>query len=221
MSKIIKKFGIGSACAVLVAGVSMQQASAAMVYADLVTTDGGSFNAKFSVENLMDESVTGPDSALSATVAAANIAYATAEPPTAGYPVTITFDFTNAIDLDAMFLWNNATNATIASKGIKDFSLKFYDGAGATGTQLGTTYSSSAAQAVITGTYTAETFDLGAGYSGVRSVELIVANNHLGSSWVGAREIAFNEVESSQVPEPASLTLLGLGGVTLLLRRKK
>ncbi len=179
--------------------------TADFIYPDSLSTDGGQFNASFPVENLTNESLTLATDTISATAANSGLAYATADPPAGGYPVTVIVEFNSETDLSAFYLWNNSTNATIASKGIQDFTLKFYDapgGAAGGGAQVGADYSETATEGPTTGAYAAEQFVFESTYAGVRSVELIITNNFLGSSWVGARELAFDGT--------ASYTAIGL-----------
>ncbi|MGB0992683.1 MAG: sialate O-acetylesterase, partial [Akkermansiaceae bacterium] len=172
------------------------------MYPNSATTSGGQFSANFAVANLFNENRTNATDTLAAATANSGRGYATSDPPAGSYPVTIVFEFNDSVDLSRFYLWNNATNATVASKGIKEFSLKFFDapgGAAGSGNQIGATYSASAAQGPTSGNYAAEQFTFTSSYSSVRSVELVIANNHIGSSWAGIRELAF-EGETSSPP---------------------
>lgn len=190
------------------------EVAVSLTYPDSATSTGGEFNGSFGLDNLMDEGALLSTTELDATAAASGIAYATADGPTGGFPVTITLEFASAKEVDAFYLWNNATNTTIARKGIKDFTLRFFDAAGGGGSQIGSDYIASAAQAPITGTYAPEGFVFSSTYSGVRSVQLIIHDNHLGSSWVGAREIAFQAMDTPPVnnPEVTKVLVYLVGG---------
>ncbi|MCH7225917.1 PEP-CTERM sorting domain-containing protein [Haloferula sp. A504] len=200
--------------------VAAPLASAAVIYPSSATTDGGTSSSLFDVSNLFDESVTGPGDTLPGTVSNNNIAYVSADPPTGGFPVTITVDFTEAVDLSAFYLWNISHNTSDnpRDRGVRDFSLTFYDGAGATGSQIGTVYSATAAIGPLSGVaIPSQTFTFASAYEGVLSVEFKMINNQADPTrWVGAREIAF-----APVPEPSSSLLGGLCGVALLLRRRR
>ncbi len=201
--------------AVLVA--TSMAAHAAFVYPDFAFTDGGSFNAGFTIDNIIDGGHTAPTDTEDASSATTGIGYATANPPAAGRPVTIAFDFTTATDLNEFYLWNHTFNGAAAAtaNGIDDFTLTFFDGVGGTGSQIGVVFADNAARAPATGPYPAEEFSF-ATRSGVRSV-LLVANDHNGTGFIGIREVAFNAV-----PEPSSSApLIGLGGLALVFRRRK
>lgn len=180
--------------------LSLLSLVAGFVYPTSLTTTGGQFSGNFSVENLINEACKSPADSLSATANNSEKGYATQNPPVGGYPVVITFNFLTSQDLEAFYLWNNATSSTIASKGIKNFSLTFFDGVGGSGSQVGNIYSGAATQGPVTGDYTAQQFTFATSYEGVRSVQLSITDNHIGSSWVGAREIAF-ESESTIAAE--------------------
>ncbi len=208
--------------AVVLSMIALSQvAEASFIQPDAGTTDGGIFNSTYPIENLWggaDDSVAAGTDTINSLTANGGNGYASANPPAGGYPVTITLDFTVAQELSAFYLWNSngGANANPTLRGIKDFSLKFWDGAGGSGTQIGTTYSSTAAKALWGGDVASEAFVFPSSYVGVSSVELIIATNHNTQDWVGAREIGFEVI-----PEPATLGLVALfGGGLLFIRRK-
>jgi hypothetical protein len=169
-------------------------ARADFLYHDSATTSGGEFSANnFPIGHLKNS---GHTSHLDTeSTAGFNDSYATTSPPTGGFPVTITLEFNNAVDLSKFYLWNHSNNngATSVNAGMKDFTLTFFDAASGGGSQIGSVFSSTAAAAPNTADtdYAAEIFVFGSTYSNVRSVKLVIANRISGSGFVAAREIGF------------------------------
>ncbi len=166
------------------------------VQPDSAITDGGSFNKAYLIENLWNEGVTTATDTISANTANSGNGYASASPPTAGYPVTITMNFTSPQDLNAFCLWNGSGGGFIGpvDRGTKQFDLKFFDGADGSGNQIGTTFSDTAASAPQTGDYAAEVFTFPSTNSGIQSVQLVINSNQIDDSgtWMGVRELGFN-----------------------------
>lgn len=186
---------------------------AELIYPATAVSTGGEFHTDFRANNMMNEAVMNPLSTLSATASNADRGYASLSDPS--LPMIITLDFTTEKDIKAFYLWNNASNATISSKGIKDFTLKFYDNNGGSaggGSQVGSDYVNSAAQGPISGIYAAQQFIFSSTYIGVKSVDLIVSNNHVGSSWVGLRELAFDAEAEIPSDSPIKRVLVYLLG---------
>ncbi len=174
------------------------------VYHDSATTSGGEFSAVFPIGNLKNA---GHDSPTDLDNAAdSNVSYATANPPTGGYPVTVTLDFVSAVDLTRFYLWNHSNKNGVAAPnaGVKNFTLAFYSGSGGTGSQIGEVFSGTATAAPATGTYAAQTFDFGSPYKNVRSVKFVILNRISGSGFAALREIGFERAASqSPAPDPA------------------
>lgn len=189
---------------------------AAFIYHDSATTTGGEFSAtNFPIGHLKNA---GHTSHLDTeNTADFNDSYASTSGAT--FPVTITMDFTSAVDLTKFYLWNHSNNngATAPNAGMKDFTLTFYDAASGGGSQIGSVFSSTAAAAPSTPDtdYAAQIFDFGTTYSNVRSVELEIANRISGTGFVAIRELGFE-----LIPEPGTTLLLGLGSLALLRRRR-
>jgi hypothetical protein len=66
--------------------------------------------------------------------------------------------------------------------------------------------------------YKAQSISLGSIYNNVDAIRLTVAQSDTGG---GQTAGGFDEVAFSTVPEPSSAALLGLGGLALILRRRK
>lgn len=199
---------------------SVTRAAVGFIYHDSATTTGGEFSAtNFPIGHLKNA---GHTSHLDTeSTADFNDSYASTSGAT--FPVTITLDFTQAVDLTRFYLWNHSNNngATAPNAGMKDFTMTFYSGAGGaggTGDQIGTVYSRTAAAAPSTPDtdYAAQIFNFGSTYNDVRSVELEIANRISGTGFVAIRELGFEAI-----PEPGSLALLGLGLGSFLLRRRR
>lgn len=192
-------------------------ANAAFIYHDTASTTAGTFTASFPLTNLKNS---GHDSHLDTENAAASFqSYATAQPPTGGFPATITLDFTEAVDLSKFYLWNHTNNsgATAPNSGMEEFTLTFYTAANGGGSQIGAVYSNTALPApTATGTYAAQIFDFGSTYENARSAKLVIASRiDDTNSFVAIRELGFEAI-----PEPSSALLGGLGLLALLRRRR-
>ena len=187
------------------------------IYHDSATTNGGEFNTSFPIGNLKNGGYRSPAATEDASAAAADLSYATKNPPTGGSPVVITLEFDSLASLEAFYLWNHSNSGAAAApdQGVNTFTLTFYDGPGGTGSQIGSTYSANAAKAPATGNYAAETFDFGTIYSGVRSV-VFTASNHAGGSFIGMREIGFKgsvaPLPPGPAPTPGKLIVYLVGG---------
>ncbi|MCK4565300.1 MAG: hypothetical protein KAU94_11580, partial [Verrucomicrobia bacterium] len=131
----------------------------AFIQPDAGSTDGGTFNkTDYAVENLWNEGVTAGTDTIDANAPNAGNGFASANPPLAGYPVSITLEFTTAQELSAFYLWNASGGGLSGppSHGIKQFDLEFFDG---TGKSLGTLTDLQAAQAPHAGNYPVERVD--------------------------------------------------------------
>ena len=191
---------------------------AAFIYHDTASTTAGTFSAtNFPLTNLKNS---GHDSHLDTENAtAANQSYATANPPTGGFPVTITLNFNDPVDLAKFYLWNHTNNGASAAlnAGMEEFTLTFFNATNGGGIQIGAVYSNTATAApTFNGTYAAEVFDFGSTYNDVRSAQLTIASRiDDTSSFVAIRELGFEAI-----PEPSSALLGSLGMLALLRRRR-
>lgn len=195
-------------------------ANAAFIYHDSATSTGGVFNASFPITNLKNA---GHDSHLDTENAAlANQSYATTSatgPPTGGYPVTITLEFNDPLDLTKFYLWNHTNNSATGAPnaGMEEFTLAFYTAAGGGGSQIGSVFNGVGLPAPTSnGTYAAQVFDFGSTYQDVRSAKLVIASRIDDTNiFVAIRELGFEAI-----PEPSSALLGGLGLLALLRRRR-
>jgi len=138
-------------------------------------------------------------------------------------PFTITLDLGGTYDLETVNFWNYAErwNGTYYNnRGVKDFQLEFSTDGGLTfGNNTGILTAAMADESGASSgqvTYAGETFDI-TDQAGVTHVKFIALNNH-GGNYHGFSEINFT---GEVVPEPSSAALLGLGGLALILRRRK
>jgi hypothetical protein len=213
----IRKNTLIAACAAMAAACGTASAAVGFIYHDSATTDGGEFNASYVIGNLRTGDLT--SSTDTENTAEINQSYATRNPPTGGFPVTITLNFNEAVNLTDFYVWNHSNNNAGETNGMGSFTLTFFDAVSGGGTQIGAAYNGTAVattSADNTG-YGAQAFDFGTTYAGVRSVELLI-NNKVGgitSGFVAIREIGFEAI-----PEPGSSLLLGLGSLALLRRRR-
>lgn len=186
------------------------------IYHDSATTNGGTFNdnAGYAIGNLKNGGYTSPSSTENANVGAINLSYATKNPPTGGYPVTITLEFDGIAYLEAFHLWNhsNSGSGTAIDQGVNAFSLTFYDGPGGTGAQIGSTFNGNAAKAPATGNYPAESFTFTNPYTGVRSIVMTADNHNPSSNFVAMREIGFTGTVTPIPPSASGKVVVYLVG---------
>jgi hypothetical protein len=195
-------------------------ANAAFVYHDSASTTAGTFVAGTVVFGIGNLKNSGHDSHLDTENAALNgESYATSQPPAGGFPVTITLEFNDPLDLTKFYLWNHTNNSASGAlnSGMEEFTLTFYTAANGGGSQIGTVYSNTALPApTFNGTYAAQVFDFGSTYQDVRSARLAIASRiDDTNSFVAIRELGFEAI-----PEPSSALLGGLGLLALLRRRR-
>lgn len=196
-------------------------ANAAFIYHDTASTTGGTFNASFPLTNLKNAGHTSHLDTESTVANGASYATTSVTSPTNRFPVTITLDFTQAVDLSKFYLWNhsNNNNNTSQNNGVRDFSLTFFDGASGGGNQIGSVFNGVAAAAPSTTNtnYAAQVFDFGSTHADVRSIRFLITSKQslATDGFVAVREIGFEAI-----PEPSSALLGGLGLLALLRRRR-
>lgn len=186
-----------------------------LVYHDSASTNGGEFPGLFSITNLRNGGYVTAAALENAGASASGFSYATANPPTGGYPVTMTLEFNSPATLVGFYLWNhsNSGGTSAPNQGVNAFSLAFFDGPGGTGNAIGPVYSGNAAKAPATGTYPAQTFNFPSVYSNVRSAVFTANNHNSNSNFVGIREIAFKgHVAQAPTQEPDRVIVYLVGG---------
>jgi len=145
-------------------------ASAALVQPDSGTTDGGFFGgaaSDYAIANLLNEGFTSSADLADGSLGNVDYTYASANPPTGGFPVTVTLDFNSPQILDTFYLWNisHPSAGGPRDRGVRDFSLTFFDGAGGGGSQVGAVVNATAAQGPGGGVdIPSQTFALGSTY---------------------------------------------------------
>ena len=128
------------------------------------------------------------------------------------------------IDLGQAILWKYGNANGSATHAMKDFSFQFNSEAdGALNfsgpiMDLVLDQPTSGTKTRLGGqdTQAPQTFELN--QTGVRYIKMTLNSNY--GSGIGGN-IAFNEIRFNAVPEPSSTVLLGLGGLALILRRRR
>ena len=125
---------------------------------------------------------------------------------------TFTFTFNQPYDVTRFLLWNDRG---FADSGIANFDLVFKDPGGI---PIGLPYSNTAL-ANRGNNPAPEVFGVGL-YANVKSVDLRVINTY-DPPPNGVTQVREVEFDGIPVPEPASMALIGLGGLPLLWRGRK
>ena len=124
------------------------------------------------------------------------------------------FVFSSQEPVVAEFAVWNSNWGGYPSRGVQDLYIYTSpDKTGDTWTQQGGTWTF--AQAPASGNTTGESFVLSSSWTNVRRVKFDVESSYGGCNFVGVNEVRF------YTPEPATLALLGLGGLGMLLSRKR
>ena len=136
----------------------------------------------------------------------------------------VLFNFAKNTSLNEMVIWNVLSEETNAAfgRGMKAVSITYSTGSDTTGLGGGTIFSGDLKQATWMGDKTQHTIANGWGYTddftfpevqNVKAVKITFTSNY-GGDGTGLSEVRF-------APEPATLALLGLGGLGLILGRKR
>ena len=125
--------------------------------------------------------------------------------------LTYTFNFAGGATIGQILLWNYSQNSV---RGLDAVSMVEVDtGSGFIDQSLSLTLLDAG-----TANFRAQALNLSGALAGVTSIRLTVAQAGTGG---GETAGGFDEVAFSSVPEPSAATLLGLGGLALILRRRK
>ena len=131
---------------------------------------------------------------------------------------SVEFSFNSSTNIDTFYLWQpihfNYQYST--TRGVKDFTLEFFDGANSLGL---TSLFTATKYEINQGIYGAESFS-GFSFLNVTSVILDVKSNWGDSTYWSMHEVGFNQV-TSEVPEPSTLAIFALGMIGLASRRFK
>jgi hypothetical protein len=126
---------------------------------------------------------------------------------------TVDFDLGGTFTVGTAHIWN--WNGGESGWGVKDFTLIFsQDATFGNGDDTSQTFTGMP-EASMAADYTGEHFTLTPA-AGVTNIRLQVDTPY-GGSFTGLSEVRFSEA----VPEPSTTALLGLGGLALILRRRK
>jgi hypothetical protein len=132
---------------------------------------------------------------------------------------TVTFDLGGTFDLNTIYLW--AYNRPERNRGVRTFDIAFSTNGGVSYSAAVTADSLGLADFII-GTSSggdissAQTRDITT-QTGVTNIRLTNISNFGDSARIALPEIRFG----NSVPEPTSSALLGLGGLGLLIRRRR
>jgi len=123
---------------------------------------------------------------------------------------TYTYNFAGTDTIGSVLIWNYSQTAARAMDSISKVEID--TGSGFVDLSLNWTLLDAGVAELK-----AQEFQLGAAYANVQSIRLTGVNTDPGAF----DEVAFSSVSSAAVPEPSSAALLGLGGLALILRRRK
>ena len=128
--------------------------------------------------------------------------------------LTLTFDLNGTRTVDTVHLWNYSATNTAFNRGLSSFDVSFSTDGG--NNYVSTINVAGFASAGAAGVDTPSQTKLFTAVNGVTHIQLTNLVNHGGDRF-GLGEIRFGD----SVPEPTTTALLGLGGLALILRRRK
>ena len=180
------------------------------------TIDGALLSSGGTSSNILTETVGNAGSAahwLSASTAMGGSTTSTTE--------VLTFTLSEASDVDTIHLWSY--NRAERTRGVKTFDISF--STDSIGTAIGSlTFPTTITGATLgdftmgsTGTDTSVQTKTFANQTGVTHIRFTNLTTFGSTSYVAISELRFG----SAVPEPTTTALLGLGGLALILRRRK
>ena len=187
----------------VISGLQIVERPSPFIYANSATSTGGQFGATYPPSNLMNNGFTSPANTINTTAdyLAAGNNYATASGTTA--PFNLTFEFATPTDLYGLHVWNyiyrngSTGGNTSDTFGVNSYTLTFYNGAGGTGSTIGSVYSGTLAKAKFNALNPAESVFFNSTYAAVRSVVMRVITNQGGTSFTGMDEVAFSGAPST------------------------
>lgn len=126
------------------------------------------------------------------------------------------YSFNQDVTIGTFYMWNHQSNGGLASNPDYDvtrFNLELKD-------QNGTVVQSYMNMTALENITTAQAFEFATATSEVRSVRFTILQNARpnNDSYTGLAEVAFS---AQPVPEPATMSILGLGALALLRKRSK
>lgn len=130
----------------------------------------------------------------------------------AGGPIIVELDLGQAFDIDSISFWNRGN---VNGNGVTSFNAVF-----SSDVTFATNNSSVYAFTTANTGGDQQDFALGTVLGGAQYVRIIIDDNGFGNG-VGGDRVGFTEFQFNAVPEPSSTALLGLGGLALILRRRK
>ncbi|MEJ6571368.1 MAG: PEP-CTERM sorting domain-containing protein [Akkermansiaceae bacterium] len=131
--------------------------------------------------------------------------------------ITLDFDLNDVanvdtFDVDSIHLWNYAPSNNTTNRGLGVVDIYFSTDNGSNYTLVPATVTFAEATTNVAATVQSKSF---ATVSGVTDIRLIADNSGSGT------HTSFSEIRFGVVPEPSTTALLGLGGLALILRRRK
>jgi len=136
-----------------------------------------------------------------------------------GTTPSFSFSLGQTYQLTDLVVWGyhfaNAANGNEASEFMVEFS-----------TNGGTTYSNLTTVSIANGSHTSQnaaTLSFGGTFA-ANTVKISFSDNQFGGGAAGGDRVGLGELKliaADPIPEPSSTALLGLGGIALLLRRRK